>query len=173
MKKLLYFIAIFLAFVIILASKGTKTPNLEPIATPQLNQIPIQPEPPEPSPIINVPKIVPKTNPLIEAHNTIRQSKGLKTLKEDSQLMDMAQKWANHMAKTHIMRHQSLKMTGNWNSMGENIAMGQGNINEVMNDWMNSRGHRANILGNYTHIGVGVAKGRNGTLFWCVDFGKK
>jgi len=44
--------------------------------------------------------------------------------------------------------------------LGENIAMGQTTAAQVMDDWMNSPGHRANILkGGYTHIGVGVCDG--------------
>jgi len=44
--------------------------------------------------------------------------------------------------------------------VGENIAMGQTSASQVMDDWMNSPGHRANILnGSYTHIGVGVCDG--------------
>jgi uncharacterized protein YkwD len=44
--------------------------------------------------------------------------------------------------------------------VAENIAMGYSTAQEVMNGWMNSPGHRANILnGGYTHIGVGVCDG--------------
>ncbi len=44
--------------------------------------------------------------------------------------------------------------------MGENIAMGQTSAKQVMNSWMSSSGHRANILrGGFTHIGVGVCTG--------------
>ena len=47
-----------------------------------------------------------------------------------------------------------------WGVPWENIAMGQTSAQEVMTDWMNSSGHRANILnGGHTHIGVGVCKG--------------
>ncbi len=43
---------------------------------------------------------------------------------------------------------------------GENIAMGYSSPEQVMNGWMNSSGHRANILrGGFTHIGVGVCTG--------------
>lgn len=48
---------------------------------------------------------------------------------------------------------------------GENIAMGQETPGEVMNDWMNSSGHRANILGDFTHIIVGYQDGRWVQLF--------
>ena len=42
----------------------------------------------------------------------------------------------------------------------------------VMNGWMNSPGHRANILsGNVTQIGVGLAYAANGTPYWTMDLG--
>lgn len=54
---------------------------------------------------------------------------------------------------------------------GENIAMGQKDAEEVMTAWMNSDGHRANILGeNFTKIGVGVHKGADGRLYWAQMF---
>lgn len=47
-----------------------------------------------------------------------------------------------------------------YNSAGENIAAGQASPEEVMTSWMNSSGHRANILnGKFTHMGAGYAKG--------------
>ena len=50
---------------------------------------------------------------------------------------------------------------------GENIAYGQRTPQEVMNGWMNSQGHRANILNkNYTTIGVGYYQNANGVGYW-------
>lgn len=50
---------------------------------------------------------------------------------------------------------------------GENIAWGQRSPEEVMNGWMNSAGHRANILNaNYTKIGVGYYQNASGTNYW-------
>ena len=57
----------------------------------------------------------------------------------------------------------------NYTSAGENIAYGQRNPEEVMNAWMNSSGHRANILGAYDYIGVGVTY-KNGTYYWSQFF---
>lgn len=48
---------------------------------------------------------------------------------------------------------------------GENIAKGQKTPEQVMQGWMNSSGHRANILGNYTNIGVGYYE-INGVTYW-------
>lgn len=50
---------------------------------------------------------------------------------------------------------------------GENIAYGQMTPQEVMNAWMNSEGHRNNILDpNYTKLGVGCYRASNGTYYW-------
>lgn len=44
-----------------------------------------------------------------------------------------------------------------WSAVGENIARGYGSPTSVMDAWMNSSGHRANILnGTFTHVGIGV-----------------
>jgi len=60
-----------------------------------------------------------------------------------------------------------------FSAAAENIAKGQRTPQEVMNAWMNSPGHRANILSkNVTHIGVGAAKSSNGTLYWTQMFMK-
>lgn len=54
---------------------------------------------------------------------------------------------------------------------GENIAAGHRSAEEVMNTWMNSDGHRKNILNeNYTRIGVGVYEASNGTIYWVQVF---
>lgn len=50
---------------------------------------------------------------------------------------------------------------------GENIAWGQRSPEEVVNAWMNSSGHRANIMNaNFTTIGVGYYQNSNGTNYW-------
>jgi uncharacterized protein YkwD len=55
-----------------------------------------------------------------------------------------------------------------YNSAGENIAQGQRSPEEVVQAWMNSEGHRANIMnGDYTHIGVGYNESGN---YWTQMF---
>ncbi|MFR8737827.1 MAG: CAP domain-containing protein [Eubacterium sp.] len=50
---------------------------------------------------------------------------------------------------------------------GENIAWGQRSPEEVMNGWMNSSGHRANILNSsFKKIGVAYYVGANGRTYW-------
>ncbi|HVI40280.1 MAG TPA: CAP domain-containing protein [Anaerovoracaceae bacterium] len=54
-----------------------------------------------------------------------------------------------------------------YTSAGENIAKGQRTPDEVMNGWMNSEGHRANILNSsYTDIGVGYVTDNSGAGYW-------
>ena len=58
-----------------------------------------------------------------------------------------------------------------YRSAGENIAWGQRSPEAVMNAWMNSAGHRANIMNpNFTTIGVGYYQNANGTNYWCQLF---
>jgi len=61
-----------------------------------------------------------------------------------------------------------LKESGiSYRAAGENIAYGQTSAQKVMNDWMNSAGHRANILNaSYTEIGIAHVKSPSGTDYW-------
>ncbi|KYH34777.1 cysteine-rich secretory protein family protein [Clostridium tepidiprofundi DSM 19306] len=59
----------------------------------------------------------------------------------------------------------------NFTMAGENIALGQRTPKEVMNSWMNSPGHRSNILNpNYTEIGVGIAYSKDRGIYWTQMF---
>ena len=54
-----------------------------------------------------------------------------------------------------------------YTSAGENIAAGQRTPEEVMNSWMNSSGHRANILNkNFDTIGIGFYEGGSYGTYW-------
>ena len=63
-----------------------------------------------------------------------------------------------------------------YRSVGENIAVGQRSVTEVMEGWMDSPGHRENILSDdYTHFGLGIAtgdfEGQRKSLYWTQNFG--
>lgn len=60
-----------------------------------------------------------------------------------------------------------------FSSCAENIAKGQRTEAEAVKSWMDSPGHRINILGDYRDVGFGKAKSASGELFWCVNFGNK
>lgn len=62
-----------------------------------------------------------------------------------------------------VLKDQGISYRG----AGENIAWGQSSPEEVMRGWMNSEGHRANILNpNFTKIGVGYYRNANGRNYW-------
>lgn len=132
--------------------------------------------------------LIPDTNSLsgyeqqvITLVNKERSSRGLGTLSYDSKLgyvarlksQDMVnKKYFSHNSPTYGSPFEMMETYGlSFSAAGENIAYGQSSAQEVMNSWMNSAGHRANILSSaYTHIGVGVAKASNGTLYWTQEF---
>jgi uncharacterized protein YkwD len=60
-----------------------------------------------------------------------------------------------------------------WNALGENVAVGYSTVGSVMDGWMHSPGHRANVLNRaYAHFGSGYALSSNGTAYWTEDFGR-
>lgn len=108
---------------------------------------------------------------VVELTNQERAKNGLKPLALDTELSKVAREKSRDMQSKGYFSHTSptygspfdmMKKFGiSYRSAGENIAMGQRTPEEVVKAWMNSSGHRANILNSsYTHIGVGhVATG--------------
>ena len=85
-------------------------------------------------------------------------------------LDDYAQKHAEWMAARNRLRHSSLDY--DFRYRGENIAYNQRTEDEVTDAWMNSRGHRANILNpKFTKVGFGCARNQSGAIYWCACFG--
>lgn len=115
---------------------------------------------------------------VVELTNVERQKHGLAPLQIDEALSKVARVKSEDMAKQNYFSHNSptygspfdmMKQFGiSYRTAGENIAMGQRSPQEVVNAWMNSEGHRANILNsNFTHIGVGHASNGN---YWTQQF---
>ncbi|WP_246203842.1 CAP domain-containing protein [Pallidibacillus pasinlerensis] len=103
---------------------------------------------------------------VIDLTNQQRKSNGLKPLTADPALSNVALKKSQDMEQNNYFSHTSptygspfdmIRDFGiDYKSAGENIAQGQKTPEEVVKAWMNSEGHRANILNaNFTHIGVG------------------
>ena len=78
----------------------------------------------------------------------------------------------SHTSPTYGTPFQMMKSFGiTYKSAGENIAAGQQSSAEVMQSWMNSSGHKANILSkNYTQLGVGKATGGSYGTYWTQMF---
>lgn len=111
--------------------------------------------------------------------NRERTQRGLKPLTSNWQLARVARYKSEDMYRNNYFSHQSpvygspfdmLRSFGiRFTAAAENIAKGQTTAQSVMNTWMNSAGHRANILnGNFTEIGVGYVN--HGTPFWTQMF---
>lgn len=118
---------------------------------------------------------------VVDLVNKERAAAGLSALKVNSELSAVAEKKAEDMAVNNYFSHTSptygspfdmMKQFGiSYTAAGENIAMGQKTPADVMNGWMNSPGHRANILNtSYTEIGVGYVTNSNGTGYWVQEF---
>lgn len=111
---------------------------------------------------------------LLFQHNRQRMINGdLHTLSRDPFLEDRAQKWAEVMAQRNSLTHSRLEINDTkFFMLGENIAKGYEDIETVVDGWMNSPGHRRNILNpKYNKAGFGYAKMTNGSPYWCAQFG--
>jgi uncharacterized YkwD family protein/spore coat assembly protein SafA len=118
---------------------------------------------------------------VVQLTNQERAKNGLKALTQDWELSRVARYKSIDMRDKNYFSHDSptygspftmMKNFGiSYRSAGENIAAGQTTAQEVVRAWMNSPGHRANILsGNYTHIGVGYAQGGSQRHYWTQMF---
>ncbi|WP_447644400.1 CAP domain-containing protein [Nocardioides zeae] len=106
--------------------------------------------------------------------NAARARQGLPALAQLSGITTVAQGWAETMAANRRMEHNpsyASQMPRGWTRAAENVAYGYG-VSAVVAAWMDSPGHRANILGDFTHIGVGVARGSDGRLYYVQNFGR-
>ena len=108
-------------------------------------------------------------NYILQQTNAERAKAGLQPLVIDARLEQTARAKAQDMIDYGYFDHQSPDLGSPFDQMsnagisyqyaGENIA-GNSDVAAAMADWMNSPGHRANILNpNFTHIGIGVVDG--------------
>ena len=115
---------------------------------------------------------------LLNLVNKARNENGLSSLKLNSSLSNVAQKKAEDMKNNNYFSHTSpiygspfdmIKNFGiSYKTAGENIAKGQKTAEDVFNAWMNSSGHRANILNkNFTQMGIGYT---SGNTYWSQMF---
>ncbi|WP_110113546.1 CAP domain-containing protein [Bacillus sp. CGMCC 1.16541] len=107
---------------------------------------------------------------VVQLVNQEREKQGLKPLELDKELSDVAREKSKDMKEKGYFDHNSptygspfdmMKQFGiEYTAAGENIAKGQKTPEEVMEGWMNSDGHRKNIMSpDFTHIGVGYVEG--------------
>lgn len=115
--------------------------------------------------------------------NAERTAAGLRPLADDPRLASAAQAYSADMAARAFYSHTSPEGLAPWDraaaagathrGIGENIACGQRSPREVVTGWMNSPGHRANILKpDFTHLGIGFAGGGPAGTYWTQLFGQ-
>ena len=118
-------------------------------------------------------------NEVVRLVNAQRAANGLKALEIDVNVQSAAQVRAkeintvfSHTRPNGTSCFTALKENNvSYRGAGENIASGQTSAQQVMNSWMNSEGHRANILNSkFTKIGVGVYKTSSGRYCWTQMF---
>lgn len=113
--------------------------------------------------------------------NTERAKAGCPAVTSDDRLVAAARGHSADMAARNYFSHTTpegvefaTRITNagyRWSGAGENIAKGQRTPESVMTAWMNSSGHKANILNcGFKQLGVGVAADAGGTLVWTQDF---
>jgi len=109
-------------------------------------------------------KLLPIEKNIIKYTNQERKRYGLPPLAVDIELVHSARDHARWMTRNRVLQHTSLPVA-------ENIAMGYPSSQSVVQGWMNSAGHRANILnGGHMRIGVGAYQTSDGTIYWCQQF---
>lgn len=112
----------------------------------------------------------PEENRGLELVNQSRASAGLPGLPLNIDLYFKAQGWSQQLAGSQSLRHSNLA-EGNgyrWCRLGENVGYGY-SMEQVHNAFMNSSGHRANILDrSFNRVGVGVTRDGGGR-YWVVQ----
>ena len=170
--------------------KPTTAPTAKPTAQPTTQPTAAPTAKPTAQPTTQ-PTAAPTTKPtttesameqeVFELVNKVRVENGLHTLKWAEDLAEIARAHCADMINRGFFSHTNpdgespfdrLKNNGiAYRSAAENIAYGQKDAQEVMNSWMNSSGHRANILSKTVkEIGIGAVKNTRGTIYWTQMF---
>ncbi|MGP4101121.1 CAP domain-containing protein [Nonomuraea sp. KM90] len=161
---------------------GSGTPTPTPTPTPTSPSPTSTPTTPPPA---NGTVGSAEENEVVRLTNAERAKGGCQPLKHDAQLNAAARGHSADMAAKNYFSHDSqdgrsfmdrIRAAGFTGGSGwaENIAAGQTSPASVVQAWMNSSGHRANIMNcKYTLIGVGAAKNSSGKIYWTQDFAAK
>ena len=130
------------------------------------------------------PGAAPQEQEVLDLVNVQRQSAGCRPLTANATLTAAARAHSADMATRNFFSHTNpdglspfdrMRAAGyDGRLLGENIAAGYSTAQAVMTAWMNSAGHRANILNcSYAEIGIGYATGGSYRHYWTQDFGTR
>ena len=167
------------------SAQPTAIPTAVPTAAPTASPVPQPTAAPTSKPTVQ-PTSAPSSEREMEKEvlalvNSVRAENGLNALSWAEDVANVARAHSSDMINRSFFSHTNpdglspfdrLRNSGiSCGTAAENIAYGQRSASEVMNSWMNSSGHRANILNkNVTEIGVGAIKNKNGTIYWTQMF---
>jgi len=123
---------------------------------------------------------------ILDLINPQRQHQGLRPLVYNAQLDRMAKIQADNMARfqkmAHVLPDANLPSLGDraryvgytYGRIAENVALGFPNAETVVEGWMNSSGHRRNILDREViETGIGIARSSAGGIYYCQVFGRQ
>ncbi len=102
--------------------------------------------------------------------NQTRVDHGLAPLESDGLIVPIAREWSGQMAASSVLSHRpdlraqiEGRVTREWYRIGENVGRG-GGVASLHTAFMNSPGHKANVLGDYNRVGIGVVI--SGSTIW-------
>jgi uncharacterized protein YkwD len=97
--------------------------------------------------------------------NSLRASHGLAGLARDGSLDSYARSWAKKMAQMGDLSHSNIgSLLPPWHAVGENVGKG-GAVGPIFNALVSSSAHMSNMVGDYTHMGIGVYRDSSGVLW--------
>lgn len=105
-------------------------------------------------------------NRLVAMTNEARTSRGLPALHVELQLTRVARDWSDTMASRDQLSHRpnlSGSIQGDWQRIGENVGVGP-SLERIQQAFMDSPGHRANVLGDFDRVGIGIYE--DGGRYW-------
>lgn len=120
---------------------------------------------------------------VLQLVNLERASVGLAPVVSNSSLTEMAEDYACRMIENDFFAHEdptngfgpaerAIEVDYAFFAIGENLAAGQQTPAQVMEDWMNSDSHRANILDErWKEVGIAVRLGGDYAIYWVQEFG--
>ncbi|WGK65973.1 CAP domain-containing protein [Croceiramulus getboli] len=106
-----------------------------------------------------------------DAINEYRKVQGLPPMEEDVFAQDLALEHTRYMIEQNSISHDQFSARAEQlfavgaSAVAENVAFGYANPQAFVRAWLDSPGHKANIVGNYTHSGVAVVKNAAGRYY--------
>lgn len=160
--------------------RGCNGPH--PIPAPPPIVAPVDPPAPPAPPVVPIdpPVVMQEVDQILALVNQERRSRGLVEVRFSSTLHVAAQDYAELMGRQNRLSHtldgavwDRIEALGyRYSTCGENIAWNCRDAAHVMDEWMKSPGHRANILNpDFRELGVGIAKNAAGEKYHCQVFG--